>query len=142
MATIGNYNTLTSKERRNRYFSETFRKKKVSEIERNISTISEISKEYQVSKTAIYNWVYKYSAMHKKGLKQVIEAESDTRKLQELKDQIKELEQIIGRKQLQIDFQQRVIEMAEEEYQVDIKKKFGERPYYGTGATETNIPTK
>lgn len=120
MATIQSYERLTVKERQNRYFSEDFRRKKVSEIERNISTIAEISKEYQVSRTSIGKWLYKYSTMRKKGVKQVIEAKSDTRKIQRLKEYVKELERTIGQKQLLIDFQQKVMDIAEEEYKVDI----------------------
>lgn len=142
MATIQSYERLTVKERQNRYFSEDFRRKKVSEIERNISTIAEISKEYQVSRTSIGKWLYKYSTMRKKGVKQVIEAKSDTRKIQRLKEYVKELERTIGQKQLLIDFQQKVIDIAEEEYKVDIKKKFGIKPYSGSGITEKTIITK
>jgi hypothetical protein len=80
--------------------------------------------------------------MRKKGVKQIIEAKSDTRKIQHLKEQIKELERVIGQKQLLIDFQQKAIELAEEEYKIDIKKKFGERPYSGTGITGNNIHIK
>ena len=43
MATIENYQKLSVRERQNRYFSEEFRRKKVSEIERNITTIAELS---------------------------------------------------------------------------------------------------
>jgi transposase-like protein len=128
MATIENYKELSVQERQNRYFNEEFRRKKVSEIERNISTIAEISREYQVSDTAIRKWLNKYSAMREKGIKQVVEAKSDTRKIQQLKDQIKELEHIIGQKQLLVDFQQRVIELAEAEYRTDIKKKWATSP--------------
>lgn len=142
MATIENYKKLNSHDRQNRYFSEDFRRKKVSEIERNISTIAEISREYQVSNTAIRKWLYKYSLMRKRGVKQVVEAKSDTRKIQQLKDQINELERIIGQKQLLIDFQQKAIEIAELEYGIDIKKKLGERPYSGTGTKGSNTPTK
>ena len=142
MATIETYKKLTVQERQNRYFSEEFRRKKVQEIERNISTIAEICKEYQVSGTAVHKWLYKYSAMRKKGIKQVIEAKSDTRKLHHLKEQVKELERIIGQKQLLIDFQQKVIELTEQEYKIDIKKKFGDKPYCGSGTTEGNTPTK
>ena len=142
MATIETYKKLSVQERQNRYFSEEFRRKKVREIERNISTISEICREYQVSNTAVYKWLHKYSTMRKKGIKQVVEAKSDTRKLQQLKDQLKEMERIIGQKQLLIDFQQKVIELTEQEYKIDIKKKFGNKPSYGTGTTENNTPTK
>jgi len=142
MATIENYEKLSVHERQNRYFSESFRRKKVGEIERNISTIAEISREYQVSTTAIRKWLYKYSAMLKKGERQVVESKSDTRKIQQLKDQVKELEHIIGQKQLLIDFQQKAIELAEQEYGIDIKKKFGDKPYSGSGITENNTLTK
>lgn len=142
MATIEVYKKLTIQERQNRYFSEEFRRRKVREIERNLTTVSEVCRAYQVSTTAVYKWLYKYSVMRKKGLKQVVEAKSDTRKLQQLKERVKELEQIIGQKQLLIDFQQKVIELTEKEYQIDIKKKFGDKPSSGSGTTENNTSTR
>ncbi|MCK4288745.1 MAG: transposase, partial [Bacteroidales bacterium] len=104
MATAQKYEKLISQERKNRYFSEDFKRKKVREIERNITSIAEVCREYQVSNTAVYKWIYKYSNMRKKGVKQVVEARSDTRKIQQLKEQLKELERVIGQKQLLIDF--------------------------------------
>ncbi|MCK4360125.1 MAG: transposase [Bacteroidales bacterium] len=142
MATAQKYEKLISQERKNRYFSEDFKRKKVREIERNITSIAEICREYQVSNTAVYKWIYKYSNMRKKGVKQVVEARSDTRKIQQLKEQLKELERVIGQKQLLIDFHQKVIELAEKEYNIDIKKKFGEKPFSGTGITGSNTPIK
>lgn len=125
-----------------RYFSEGLKRKKVEEIEKNISKISEICREYQVSKTSVYKWIYKYSIMRKKGIKQVVEAQSDTRKILYLKEQVKQLERIVGQKQIMIDFQEKVIDLAEHEYHVDIKKKFGSMPYVGSGKTEANTTTK
>jgi len=49
MATINECEKLTVQERLKRYFSEDFKRKKVGEIDRNLTTISEISREYQVS---------------------------------------------------------------------------------------------
>ena len=92
MATINEYEKLTVQERLKRYFSEDFKRKKVSEIDRNLTTISEISREYQVSKVAVYKWIYKYSRTRKQGLRQIVEARSDTRKILELKEQNKELQ--------------------------------------------------
>jgi transposase-like protein len=57
MATRQKYEKLSSQERQNRYFSEEFKKKKVSELERNISSIAEICREYQVSNTAINGYI-------------------------------------------------------------------------------------
>lgn len=128
----------TRLQRQNRYFSDAFKKKKVREIEQNLTSVSEIAKEYEVTRSAIYKWIYKYSLMKKRGTKQVIEAASDTKKIQALKEQVKALEQALGQKQMFIDFQSKVIELAEEEYQIDIKKKFGDKPFSGSGSAGSN----
>jgi transposase len=141
MATLGKLKSQPAP-RINRYFSEGFKRQKVSEIEKHLTTITEICREYQVSNTAVYNWVYKYSLMRKKGIRQVVEAESDTRKLLQLKERIKELERIIGQKQIMIDFQDKMIEVAEEEYKIEIKKKSDSSPSTGSGKTEANTPTR
>ena len=133
MANLKEYEKLTVKERQNRYFSEDFRRKKVSEIERNLIGVSQLCREYQVSKTAVYKWIYKYSVMRKKGLKQVVETKSDSKKIQEMRDQIRELERIVGEKQIKLDFQEKMIELAEQEYKVDIKKKFSGKRSSATG---------
>jgi transposase-like protein len=133
---------IQQRARQNRYFSEGFKRQKVEDIEKNIVRISEICREYQVSAAAVYKWIYKYSRMRKKGIRQVVETESDTRKLLLLKDKIKELEQIIGQKQIIIDFQEKMIDIAEVEYKVDIKKKLGSKLSAGSGKTGTNTITE
>lgn len=111
------------KERQNRYFSEEFRKRKVKEIENKLTTIAEISREYELSRSSVQKWIYKYSQTMKRGEKKVIESDSDTRKLSILKERIKELERIVGQKQIELDFKDKMIELAEQEYKIDIKKK-------------------
>jgi transposase len=51
--------------------------------------------------------------MRKKGSRQVIEAKSDSQKLLALREEIKELERIIGEKQIKLDFQEKLISLAE-----------------------------
>jgi len=126
--------------RNSRYFSEEFKRQKVREIEKNQVSISELTKEYQVSRTSIYRWIFKYSKMIKKGERQIVEKKSDTRKLQELRDRIKELERVVGQKQLLIEFQQKMIDMAEEAYDIDIKKKLSSRLSSGIGPIDPNTP--
>lgn len=133
---------MTVKERQNRYFSEAFKRKKVSEIERNLTSIAEVCREYQVSRTAVHRWVNKYSQMRKKGLKQIVETKSDTRKLLQLKEQVKELERLVGQKQIKIDFLEKMIELAEDEYSIAIKKKVTMQPCVGSGLIGKNIITK
>ena len=139
MATLKEYEKLTVQERINRHFSEDFKRKKVSEIERNLSSVSIICREYQVISTAVYKWIYRYSSMRKKGIKQVVESKSDSYKIQQLRDQVKELERIIGQKQIKLDFQDKMIELAEKMYHIDIKKKFSGEPSSSTGRNEKPI---
>ena len=47
MATRSDYE-LSQEDRKRRIFSETFKQKKVQEIERKQTTISEVCKQYQV----------------------------------------------------------------------------------------------
>lgn len=142
MASVSQIEKLTVGERRQRYFSDQFKRKKVSEIERNISTVAEICREYQVCRAAVYKWIYKFSSMRKKGVKQVIEAKSDTRKIVQLKDQVKELERLVGQKQIEVEFLEKMIELAEEQYGIDLKKKSNSKPISGIGATGKNIRGK
>jgi transposase len=142
MGTIKEYERLSVDERRNRQFSQEFKQKKVSELDRNLVTISELCREYQISRTSVYRWIYLYSRMKKKQVKQVVEAKSDSRKLLQMKEQIKELQRIIGEKQVLLDFKDKMIELAEEKYSVDIKKKFSGKPSSGTGGTGKSTKSK
>ena len=128
-------------ERQNRYFSEEFKRQKVKDLERHLVTMPELCREYRVSRTSVYKWIYQYSVNRKRQEKQIVEKSSDTRKIKELQDRIKELERVIGQKQLLIDFKDKMIEIAEEMYQVDIKKKLSSTPFNGTGNTERSTPT-
>ncbi|WP_198510093.1 transposase [Leptospira noguchii] len=92
----------------------------MNDIEMKVTTIAEVSREYML--TAIYKWIYSYSKNRKKGVRTVIEENSISTKLEMLKAKIKELESVIGQKQMKIDFQEKMIELAEKEYCVDIKK--------------------
>jgi transposase len=129
-------------QRQIRYFSESFRKEKVREIERNLTTVALVSKEYEVSKRAVYEWLYKYSAFRAKQVRQIIEPMSDAHKIKELRKKIQELEQLVGQKQIQIEFKDKMIELAEELYRIDIKKKVGSRLSNGSGSTETTTDGK
>lgn len=138
MATVSEYERLTVRQRRNRFFNETFKRLKVSEIDRNILSVAELCREYQVSRAAVYKWIYKYSHMRKREIRQVVEPESETRKVLVLTQEVRELQRIIGEKQLKMDFLEKIIELAEEEYGFDIKKKFTAKGSSGTGPIENN----
>ena len=106
-----------------RYFSSELKQKLVRDLEQHLVTKAEIAREYNVSRSAIDKWVYKYSLMMKKGVKMVVESKSDTKKILLLKERIKELEQLIGQKQITIEFLEKMIELTEKDLGIDIKKK-------------------
>ena len=126
----------SNKERQRRIFSVSFKQKKVREIEQKATTVSQVCRQYEVTGAAVYKWLKLYGDTYKQETKTIVELESDTRKLIEMKARIAELEQIIGQKQVQLDFRDKMIELAEEMYGVDIKKKLGTRPSSGSGKTE------
>jgi transposase len=135
---------LTSKPdfRQKRYFSEAFRKKKVEELDQRLTTVSEICKTYAVSNTAVYKWIYKYSLMRRKSVKMVVEAQSDTARIKSLQEHVSQLEQLLGQKQFEIDFLQKQIEIASEQYGIDFKKKRSGQPCVGIGSIGKSTATK
>jgi len=132
---------MTTSERRSRHFSTNFKIQKVREIEKGITRVSEISKQYEVTSTNIYRWIDKFGSMKSKKERTIVESESDTKELLALKKKIADLERIIGQKQILIDFKDKMIEIAEETYGVDIKKKFITKPSDSTGSKESDSPS-
>jgi transposase-like protein len=116
-----------------RRYSDQIKKEIVRKIEKNQLTVLEASRDYQISRYSIYKWIYKYSSLYKKGHYQIIEPMSSSKQIKALKERIKELEQIVGKKQIELDFLNKVIEIAEEDLGIDIKKKAGSKPSYGSG---------
>jgi transposase len=127
---------MTTEERRRRAFSESFKIKKVREIETGITKVSEICRAYEVSDSAIYYWIKIYGIMKNKKERLIVESESDTQELLALKKRIAELERTIGQKQLLIDFKDKMIDIAEEMYGVDIKKKLSDQLSNTSGSKE------
>ncbi|NLE04608.1 MAG: transposase [Crenarchaeota archaeon] len=140
--TENNTEKLTLSERRRRIFSEDFKRKKVQEIETGQSRVCDICKQYQVSKTNVHRWISKFGSMRSKKERLIVETQSDTIQNIELKKRVAELERIVGQKQIIIDFQEKMIDLAEEEYGIDIKKKFERRPLSTSQKNETNTPIR
>jgi hypothetical protein len=67
-----------------------------------------------------------YGQHDTKRVRTIVESQSDTAKLAALKAQVAELQRIIREKQVQLEFKDKIIELAEEVYGVDIKKNRGE----------------
>jgi transposase len=122
-------------ERQRRIFSEEFKRNKVREIEQQLTSIAEVSRQYEVRENSISKWMAKYGQHYIKGVRTIVESQSDTAKIAALKAQVAELQRIIGEKQVQLEFKDKIIDLAEEVYGVDIKKKSEPKPSSGTGNT-------
>ena len=106
-----------------RQFSEEFKKNCVKEYESGRHTIKDLGLLYNIKESNIYNWVYLYSTYNKKKVRVVEMEESSLKKVKDLQERIRELEQIVGQKQINIEYLEKMIELAKEQYGIDIKKK-------------------
>lgn len=121
-----------------RNFSEEFKRAKVKELEQKQITIPKLVTLYGVCRQTVYNWLYQYSAHYKQGTRLVVELESESKKTERLLQRACELERVIGQKQLEIDFLNKLIEISSDELGLDLKKNFSTKHSNGSELIETN----
>ena len=109
-------------DKRHRHFSTAFKKEKVALLDEGKISVKDLSRIYEVSVTSIYNWKRKYSK-YKPTERIVVEKISEEKKNVELLTRIAELERIIGKKQLEIDYYKTTLELISETAGEDLKKK-------------------
>ena len=125
-----------------RIFSDVLKRKIVKDIEHSKVSISAVCREYLVCSQTVYNWLNKYSRHLQSGQNLVIQMESEQYRSKELEKKIAELEAAVGRKQMEIDFLNKLIEVAGDELKVDLKKNFSTPPSGGSGTIPGNMGTK
>ena len=119
-----------------RKFSEEVKKKIVHDIESGAATVLQSSRELLATEQTIYRWIYKYSRYLKKNRVMVIEDKSEAYRTKELEKRLKEAEAALGRKQMEIDFLNKLIEFANEEFKTDLKKNLSKGPSPGSKSTK------
>ena len=124
--------------RQRRCFSEEFKKSKVKELVEKQITVVQLSRLYGVTRSAVYKWLYRYSVEHEKRTTLIVQMESESYKTQRLQLKVAELERIIGQKQLEIDFLNKLLEIGSEEIGYDLKKNFSTKLLNGTDTTAPN----
>lgn len=110
--------------RKVRHYSDDFKREIVSVFESGKLSVLQLEKLYGISNSLIYNWIYKFSTFNEKGFRVVEMKESNIDKLKHLEQKIKELEQIVGQKQIKIDYLEKMIDIAKEDLNIDIKKNY------------------
>lgn len=125
-----------------RIFSEEFKKAKVKELISKKVRVSELCRYLQISRASVYKWLYKYSPEHSRGVTLVVQMESEEQKTMYYMQRVAELERIIGQKQLEVDYLNKLLELGSEELGFDLKKNISAKLSNGTEKTNPNITTK
>jgi len=110
--------------KKHRKFSEEFKKNLVMEFEKGMFSVPQLEKLHRISNKSIYRWIYKYSTFNEKGFRIIEMKQSSSQKVKELEKHIKELERTVDLKQIKIDYLDKMIEIAKDELNIDIKKNF------------------
>ncbi len=121
--------------KKHRRFSEEFKRKLVKDFESGRYSVLQLERLYKVSNSLIYRWIYKYSYFNDKSSRIVEMKNSQTDRMKELEDKVKHLEQILGQKQLYIEYMEKLMEITKDETGVDIKKNFNIKQSTGSGKT-------
>jgi transposase-like protein len=119
-----------------REFSEQIRRKAVTDFRSGKYTAQELADLYHCSSQTIYNWIYKYSPGDFPQVNVVEMSESTDQKVKDLHDKIARLERALGQKQIKVDFLEKMIDLAEDEYDLDVKKSSSSKQSSGSGRTD------
>ena len=119
-----------------RTFSTEFKRAKVRQIESGIVSVGQVAREHEVSTTSVYKWLARYGN-HTKSTQVVVQLNSEEHRTKQLREELRELERVLGRKQLEIDYLNAVIEAGSRELGIDLKKTVGPKP--SSSSDEPNL---
>jgi transposase-like protein len=109
--------------RQRRIFDTELKRKLVEEIEHKRLKVRDVVNLYRVSTGGVYCWIKKYSSTQRQGVTMVVESDSKDTKTDKLLKYIAELEQSLGKKQLEIDYLNKVVDICSDKLGYDVKKK-------------------
>lgn len=116
-----------------RRYSEDFKRRVVSDYEQGSYSVLQLSKLYKISEQIIYRWIYKFSTFNQTGARIIEMKDSSEAKLKEMEQRIRDLERMVGQKQIKIDYLEKMIEIAKTDLDIDIKKNFATPQSGGSG---------
>ena len=122
--------------RKTRKYSEEFKRNLVKDFEKGKYSVPLLGKLHGIHHRSIYDWIYKYSTFNEKGFRIIEMKQSSSQKVKELEKRIKELERTVGLKQIKIDYLDKMIEIAKDELDIDIKKNFNTQQSPGSEKTK------
>lgn len=113
-------------------YSEAFKRNIIEQIEKNDLTPAEAVRKYGIGHCSTINyWMKRYGKRHL--VKSIVrismpQEPKDQELIKQLKADKQQLESALAQAQLKVIAMESLIEVAEEEFQIDIKKKSGPKP--------------
>lgn len=108
--------------KKSRKYTEAFKRDIVKDYEKGQYSVRQISKLNTIHPSTIYRWIHKYSNFNDKDVRIVEKKKSSSERIKQLEEKVKELERTVGRKQIEIDYFKKMVEIASEDLEYDIKK--------------------
>jgi transposase-like protein len=108
-------------------YSEAFKQKVITEIESGKYRKTEASRLYQVSQNSINKWLRKYGKNHLIEKIVRVEMKGEADRLKQLETEKRVLESALAQAHLKIITLEATIEVAEEKFNIDFKKKPGQK---------------
>ncbi len=110
----------------NKRYSAAFKHKVVTEIENGKFSIGEAHRVYEIGGgTTIYNWLRRYGKGHLINKTVLVKMKNESDRIKQLEKEKRELEAALAKTQVRVVMLESVIEVAEKELKIDIKKKSG-----------------
>lgn len=119
-----------------RIFSEKLKRKIVRDIEQGKVNVTGVCREYEVSNVSVYVWLKKFSSHLHSSSTLVMQMDSEQYRTKELEKKVAELEAALGRKQLEIDYLNKLIDIASRDLAVDLKKNINTNASGGISRTK------
>ncbi|UZJ40842.1 IS630 transposase-related protein [Prosthecochloris sp. SCSIO W1101] len=110
----------------NKRYSAAFKQKVVSEIENGKFSVGEAHRVYEIGGgTTIYNWLRRYGKGHLINKTVVVKMKNESDRIKQLEKEKRELEAALAKTQVRVVVLESLIDAAEQELKIDIKKKSG-----------------
>lgn len=110
-------------------YSEAFKLKVVSEIERGRFSVVEAGRVYDIKGgNTIYQWLRKYGKDSLIQKTVLVKTKNESDKIRQLEKEKRELESALAKTQIKLLAMETLIDVAEAHYKIDIKKNCGVPP--------------
>ena len=110
----------------NKRYSAAFKQKVVTEIENGKFSVGEAKRAYDIGGAeTVYNWLRRYGKGHVINKTVLVKMKNESDRIKQLEKEKRELEAALAKTQVRVVVLESVIDAAEQELKIDIKKKSG-----------------